>query len=80
MTTEHFAQIVAAAYQAHPIGSRRFCKRIGDASGLAVSDREVARIASRATTAEAFMALFNNDDFWNNDVSWQDCHNDCEAA
>lgn len=79
MTNAYFETIVRAAYAAHPIGSRRFCHRIGEAAALAVSDREVARIAKRAATADEFLALWNNEDFWNNDVSWQDCHNDCEV-
>ena len=51
-------------YAEFTTGSRGFVDAVQTYCGLDVSDAEIERIASRATGAESFLDIWENDDSW----------------
>ena len=65
---------VRLAYQINrtPRGLARYISRF--APGMGLSFTEALRIATPALTADAFIRVYSEEEFW------ADCHNDCEVA
>ena len=51
-------------YNEYTAGSNGFCKAVQTHCGLDVSNDEIERIASKAASAEQFMNIWENEDWW----------------
>ena len=51
-------------YSDYTVGSQGFCIAIETHCGFGISRTEIARIAARASDAEQFQSIWENDDSW----------------